>query len=130
MLTYKIKKNKFSQLNDKRFYFPNWVISVPFGHFSLNEINNFKKEKRRKIEKYFWTEKEKILELEKSALKKYPRIDFLNNILDQVSKIVSNSIETPNIYIKKERDTNILDFILKQRWKKNIPMTDVSMEIS
>ena len=53
MLTHKIKKNKFSQLNDKQFYFPNWVISVPFGHFSLNEIDNFKKEKEQKIEKYF-----------------------------------------------------------------------------
>ena len=102
MLTHKIKKNKFSQLNDKRFCFPNWVVSVPFGHFSLNEIDNFKKEKGRKIEKYFWTEKEKLLELKKNALKKYPRIVFLNNILDQVPKIVSNSIETPNIYIKKK----------------------------
>ena len=33
MLTHKIRKNKFSQLNDKRFYFPNSVISIPFGHF-------------------------------------------------------------------------------------------------
>ena len=67
MLTHKIKKNKFSQLNDKRFCFPNWVVSVPFGHFSLNEIDNFKKEKGRKIEKYFWTEKEKLLELKKKC---------------------------------------------------------------
>ena len=134
MLTHKIKKNKFSQLNDKRFCFPNWVVSVPFGHFSLNEIDNFKKEKGQKIEKYFWTEKEKLPELEKASLKKCPRIDFLNNILDEVPKIVDiNCIKfdrnTEYLY-KKERDTNILDFILKQRWKKNIPMTDVSMEIS
>ena len=134
MLTHKIRKNKFSQFNDKRFYFPNSVISVPSGQFSLNEIDNFKKEKGQKIEKYFWTEKEKLPELEKVSLKKCPRIDFLNNILDEVPKIVDiNCIKfdrnTEYLY-KKERDTNILDFILKQRWKKNTSMMDVSMEIS
>ena len=122
MLTHKIRKNKFSQLNDKRFYFPNSVISIPFGHFSLDEMDNFKKEKGWKIEKYFWTKKEKLLELEKAALKKCPRIDFLNNILNQVNTIVDINCErfdrnTEYLY-KKERDSNILDFILKQRWKK------------
>ena len=33
MTTHKITKTKFSQLNDKRFYFPNGVISIPFGIF-------------------------------------------------------------------------------------------------
>ena len=64
------------------------MVFVPFGHFSLNEIDQYKKEKGRKIEKYLWSEKEKLLELEKDALKKCSRIDFLNNILDQVPKIV------------------------------------------
>ena len=64
------------------------MVFVPFGHFSLNEIDQYKKEKGRKTEKYLWSEKEKLLELEKDALKKCSRIDFLNNILDQVPKIV------------------------------------------
>ena len=29
MTTYKIRKTKFSQLNDKRFYFPNGIVSLP-----------------------------------------------------------------------------------------------------
>ena len=45
MTTHKITKTKFSQLNDKRFYFPNGVISIPFGHFSLKELNEFKNDK-------------------------------------------------------------------------------------
>ena len=48
-LTHKIKKNKFLQLNNKRFYFPNAAVSVPFGHFSLNQINQYKKEKDGKF---------------------------------------------------------------------------------
>ena len=51
MTTYKIKKSKFSQLNDKRFYFPNAIISLPFGHVALNEIDEYKKNKGRRIEK-------------------------------------------------------------------------------
>ena len=45
MTTY---KKKFSQLNDKRFYFPNGIISLPFGHFLLDEVDNYKKKKRSK----------------------------------------------------------------------------------
>ena len=88
MTTHKIKKSKLSQLNDERFYFPNAIISLPFGHISLQVIGEYKKNKGRKTEKYFWTEKEHLLELKKSALKNSPRINFLNNILEQIPKIV------------------------------------------
>ena len=43
MTTHKIRKSKFSQLNDKRFYFPNAVVSAPFGHLSLIKLMNIKK---------------------------------------------------------------------------------------
>ena len=45
MTTHKIVKTKFSQLNDKRFYFPSAIISLPFGHNSLKDIDTFKKDK-------------------------------------------------------------------------------------
>ena len=72
MTTHKIIKSKFSQLNDKRFYLPNAIVSVPFGDFALREIDEYKKSKGRRIEKYFWTEKEKLLELEKKCTQKQP----------------------------------------------------------
>ena len=43
MTTFMIKKKKFSQLNDKGFYFLNAVVSLPFGHLSLTEIDKYKK---------------------------------------------------------------------------------------
>ena len=46
-------KSKFSQLNDRSFFFPDGVVSLPFGHANLKEIDEFKKEKCQKIEKYF-----------------------------------------------------------------------------
>ena len=50
-------KNKFSQLNDKSFYFPDGIVSLRFDQKNLKEIDGFKKEKGQKIEKYFWEEK-------------------------------------------------------------------------
>ena len=69
MTTYTIKK-KISQLNDKRFYFPSGIISLPFGHKYLEEIDNYKNEKGQRIEKYFWKENTRLLELEDNCLKK------------------------------------------------------------
>ena len=117
------------QLNDKRFYFPNAVVSLTLGHLSLKEIDEYKKDKGRRIEKYFWTEKEKLLELEKSTLKICSRIDFLNNILEQVPKIVNIGCtkfdRKTNFLYKEERKQEILDFILNQEWK-NIPTVENS----
>ena len=41
-------KNKFSQLNGKRFYFPDGIVSLPFYHPILSKINEFKQKKKAK----------------------------------------------------------------------------------
>ena len=76
MTTHKIKKKKFPQLNDKHFCFSNAVVSLPFGDISLKKIDEYKNDKGRRIEKYFWTEKEKLLELKKAHLKLAPESTF------------------------------------------------------
>ena len=48
MVKTSIIKNKFSQLNDKRFYFPDGVVSLPFYHPILSKIDEFKQKKRSK----------------------------------------------------------------------------------
>ena len=40
-----VTKNKFLLLNDKRFYFPDGLVSLPFYHPILAEIDNFKQKK-------------------------------------------------------------------------------------
>ena len=69
-----IVKSKFLQINDKRFYFPNGILSLSFHHLNLKELNEFKEKMGQRIEKYFWNEKEKLLEIEKKALKNNPRL--------------------------------------------------------
>ena len=54
---------------------------LSFGHQALNEIDQYKKSKGQRIEKYFFQEKENLLDLQKAALKKCPRLDFLDNCL-------------------------------------------------
>ena len=124
MTTYRI----FSQLNDERFYFPNAIISLPFGHQVLEEIDQYKKKQGQRIEKYFLQEKEHLLELEKAALKKCPRLDFLDNILLQPFKVVNN--DNVNKYLYNDQEQNVLDFILNAGWKTNIHLMENSKEIS
>ena len=134
MTTFMIKNKKISQLNDKRFYFSNAVVSQPFGLLSLTDIDKYKKSKGQRIEKYFWTEKEKLLELERIALKNCSRIDYLNNILDQVPKIVninSDKFDTnTNFLYKEERQQNMLEYTLREGWKTSTPTMENSMETS
>ena len=127
MTTNKIVKTKFSQLSDKRFYFPNAILSLPFGHPSLKDIDDYKKSQEQRIEKYFWTEKENLLKLEKEALIATPRLDFLNNILLQKPKIVNVDCtrydrNTTFLY-KEQRQQSILDFMLSSGWKSKAEST-------
>ena len=62
-----VVKNKFSQLNDKRFYFPDGIVSLPFYYPLLSRINEFKQKKGQRIEKYFWEEKKHLFHLEREA---------------------------------------------------------------
>ena len=132
MTTHKITKTKFSQIKDKIFYFPNGILSLPFGHLFLNELDEYKKNKGQRIEKYFWTEKEKLLE--NKALQNCPRLDFLNNILLQVPKIVNIDCtkfdrNTTFLY-KEQRQQTILDYILSAGWKENRTETTHTTENS
>ena len=36
-----IVKSKFWQINDKRFYFPDGIVSLPLSHPSLKELNHY-----------------------------------------------------------------------------------------
>ena len=83
-------KTKFTQLKDKRFYFPDGIVSLPFDHKSLKQIDDFKKQKSQKIEKYFWEEKEALFKMEKEALKNNPRLYLYH-------RIIMSSPKTSNI---------------------------------
>ena len=62
MTTTQVEKEKFSQINDKRFDFPNAITSLPFGHSALKELEKYKKKKGQKIENYFLEKRQNLLD--------------------------------------------------------------------
>ena len=118
MTTHKIIKSKFSQLNDKRFYFPNAIVSLPFGHEALSEIDKYKKDKGQRIEQYFLQSRDELLDLEKKALKKCNRLNILNEILMQPFKVVNKN--NVNTYLYNPNEQSVLDFVLGQGWTKDL----------
>ena len=109
-------KNKFCQLNDKRFYFPDRFVSLPFHHPILSKIDEFK-QKRQRIVKYFWEEKEHLISLEKEALKNHPRLYLYHQILMSVPKLFNTTQKYGFIReIKKLFKRNKKDIILEGGW--------------
>ena len=115
MTTTQVEKTKFSQINDKRFYFPDAVVSLPFGHRALKELEKYKKKKGQKIENYFLEKRQKLLDLERQALADCPRIELLNRILLQNFKVVHKN--DPTTYLFNLSNQNALEFILEQGWQ-------------
>ena len=77
MVRKKVTKSTFSQLNNKRFYFSDGIGSMPFGYKTLKQIDDFKKEKCQKIERFFWEEKEVLFKMEKESIEKYTKTLFV-----------------------------------------------------
>ena len=110
-------KTKFTQLKDKRFYFPDGIVSLPFDHKSLKQIDDFKKQKSQKIEKYFWEEKEALFKMEKEALKNNPRLYLYHRII--MSSPKTSNIKKKNDFIQQNKTLlkwNSKDIILSGEW--------------
>ena len=80
-----VRKNKFSVLNDKRFYFPDGVVSSPFYHPVVAETDNFK-QKRGKKSKNISGRKKELFKMEKKSLRNHPRLYLYHQILTSTPK--------------------------------------------
>ena len=65
-----VEKNKFSQLNNIRYYFQCGIVSLPFSHPHLEKTNQYKWYKKQRIENWFLKEKDMLKKLEKEAVLK------------------------------------------------------------
>ena len=57
MVLEQIEKSKYAQINVKRYYYSDGVVSLPFSHPFLHKINQFKKDKNQKIEAFLLKKK-------------------------------------------------------------------------
>ena len=49
-----VKKTQFAELNDKRFYFHDGIVSLPFRHFLLNKVREEKEKHRTDLHTNFF----------------------------------------------------------------------------
>ena len=103
-----VSKMQFGQLNDKRFYFSNGIISLPYGHPYLEELRK-EKHKYRHIHKVIQTKNKKEMEKESKVLESIPRLNILKQIfaqipifyeLDSNTKFISSGWKTTKELIK------------------------------
>ena len=84
MVLEEIEKSKFVQINDKRYYFSDGIVSLPFSHALLHESNQFKKKKKKSENWALSTKgKHKLLQMEKFAVENNDRIFLYRSILQQ-----------------------------------------------
>ena len=75
-------KIQFGQLNDKRFYLSNGIVSLPFGHRSLEKLRK-EKHKYPDIHKVIQTKKDELLLKESKIFESIPRLNILSQIFAQ-----------------------------------------------
>ena len=74
-----VSKVQFGQLNDKRFYFCDGIVSLPYGHPLLENLRK-EKHKYRNIHSVIQSKKNKVLKEESEIIKKIPRLDMIRQI--------------------------------------------------
>ena len=77
-----VSKVQFGRLNDKQFYFSNGIMSLPYGHPSLENLRK-EKQKHRSIHKKMQGKKCEFLKEESKAVEKNPRLPVLKQIFNQ-----------------------------------------------
>ena len=108
-----VSKVQFSQLNDKRFYFPNGIISLPYGHPYLEELRK-EKHKYWDIHKVIQTKKDDFLKKESKVLERIPRLNILKQIFTQIP--ILYELDSNTKYFSSGWKTT-KEFIKNSSWK-------------
>ena len=110
-----VNKVKFAQLNDKRYYFSDGIVSLPFGHPILDEIREYKIS-LGDIKFAIENEKEKLLKDVNEVVNSHERLNVLRTIYSQAFKYYT--LKTNRLFIPAKGDTFISTkkYILNSHW--------------
>ena len=108
-------KVKFAKLNDKRYYFSDGIVSLPFGHPSLNDLREYKKS-IIVIHKVLDDEKDKILNDENMVVNSNERLRILRSIFSQPIKYYTLKTHRHFISTKKLNYMTTRQYILNSHW--------------
>ena len=110
-----VNKVQFASLNDQRYYFSDGIVSLPFGHPSLNEVRDYTKY-LPKIHTVITKEKDKILLYENAFVHDKERLRILRSIFSQ--PITYYTLKTNNCYCGKNKKfdyTTRRDYVLNSQ---------------
>ena len=108
-------KVKFAQINDKRYYFSDGIVSLPFGHPLLDNIRKYKRS-FKDIKSVIEEEKEKFLKDENEAVNLNERLRILRSIYSQPFKYYTLKTNRPFISTKQNIITSTKKYILNSHW--------------
>ena len=91
-----VNKIQFGQLNDKRFYFPNGIVSLPFGHCLFDEMRK-KKTQNRNIHLQIKDRKWEFIKKENEILNKNERLLIFCQIINGNPILYKLQTQTPTI---------------------------------
>ena len=114
MMMTRLNKVQFASLNNKRYYFSDGIVSLPFGHLSLFELRDYKKS-LLEIDTVIKEEKDKLLQLENKMVNNNKRLRILPSIFSQpitYYNLKSNKRST----IKRFDYTTTPNYILNLMW--------------
>ena len=106
-------KVQFAGLNDKRYYLPDGVTSLPYGHFLLTELD--KEKNKKNIQNVLFKIKDDLIREESNLVKKCERICVLRSILNQIPTYYKlDSLKRPAI---RQLTRTTKDYILSGLWQ-------------
>ena len=91
-----VSKIQFGQLNDKRFYFPNGIVSLPFEHFLFNELRK-ERSQNRKIHLQIKEKKWDFIKRENEILNKSERLSVFCQIINGRPNLYTLKSEIPTL---------------------------------
>ena len=95
-----VSKVQFGQLNDKRVYFSNGLLSLPYGRPLLTNVRK-QKDKYRDIQKIIQTKKDEFLKEESKVIKKNTKVRYFRSNIQPTTILVRSSIRKFNIFLFK-----------------------------
>ena len=110
-----VGKVKFARLNDKRYYFPDGIVSFPFGHPFLEELREYKKS-LTEIHKSIEKEKNKLLKYENEVVNSHQRLRILRSIYSEPINYYTLKTNRPYISVKNNNYITTKQFILNTHW--------------
>ena len=110
-----VSKVQFANLNDKRYYFSDGIVSLPFGHPLLSDLRKLKKY-YPKIHTVIEKEKNKLLKMENQAVAKHERLRVLRSIYAQPITYYKLNSNTKMNQKDSFDFTTTRDFILNSKW--------------